>query len=29
MKTSFCHEVGQRMLKGETYKSEDSYSKLT
>ena len=25
----FCHELDQTLLKGEIYKSEDPYSKLT
>ena len=28
-KNIFCHELDQRLLKGEIYKSEDPYSKLT
>ena len=26
---NFCHELDQILLKGEIYKSEDPYSKLT
>ena len=29
MKTFFCHELDQTLLKGEIYKLEDPYSKLT